>query len=97
LIKQAALFRERIVVGEVRRMLKSMELHTAMGFPGETDAITILAARGEQDLEVALVRCVMDLLGATPSAPKDSRFDKNHRAVNAARLKGPKGGDGYEL
>jgi hypothetical protein len=96
-IKQAALFRERIVIGEVRRMLKLMELHTSAGFPGEQDVLNLLAGRGERDLELPMVRFVMELLGAPPTNPKDPRFDKNHRAVNEKRLKGPRGGDGVEL
>jgi hypothetical protein len=96
-IKQAALFRERIVIGEVRRMLKLMELHTSTGFPDESEVLHLLAQRGEQDLELELVRFLMELLGAAPSKPKDPRFDKNHRALNAQRLKGPRGGDGVEL
>jgi hypothetical protein len=96
-IKQAALFRERIVIGEVRRMLKLMELHTSSGFPAEQDVLNLLAGRGERDLELPLVKFVMKLLGAPPSAPKDPRFDKNHRALNAQRAKGPRGGDGVEL
>jgi hypothetical protein len=97
MIKQAALFRERIVVGEVRRMLKLMELHTSAGFPAEKDVLDLLAGRGEQDLELPMVKFVMEILGAQPSTPKDPRFDKNHRALNAQRLKGPRGGDGVEL
>jgi hypothetical protein len=97
MIRQSALFRERIVIGEVRRMLKAMELHTSSGFPEELDVLSILAGRAQEDIELPLVRYVMELLGAQPSAPKDPRFDKNHRALNAQRLKGPKGGDGYEL
>jgi hypothetical protein len=96
-IKQSALFRERIVVGEVRRMLKLMELHASSGFPAEKDVLDLLAGRGERDLELPLVRFVMELLGAEASAPRDPRFDKNHRALNAQRLKGPRGGDGVEL
>ena len=96
MIKQAALYRERIVIGEVRRMLKLMELQTSAGFPAERDVLDLLAGRGEADLELPLVRFVMQLLGAQPSKPKDPRFDKNHRALNAQRPKGPRGGSGME-
>ena len=97
MIKQSALYRERIVIPEVRRMLKAMDIHTADRFPSESDVIDLLAGRGDRDLELPLVKFVMELLGCAPSNPKDPRFDKDYRALNAAKLKGPRGGNGVEL
>ena len=91
MIKQAALFRERIVIGEVRRMLKLMELHTSAGFPGETDVLSALAKRGGDDLELPIVSFVMELLGTPASRPKEPRFDKTKRALAKKTLKGPRG------
>lgn len=91
MIKQAALFRERIVIGEVRRMLKLMELHTSAGFPAETDVLNALAKRGTEDLELPLVSFVMELLGAPPSRPSEPRFDKTKRALAKKTPKGPRG------
>jgi hypothetical protein len=96
MIKQLALYRERIVIAEVRRMLKLMELHTSSYFPDERPVLERLAKRGTDDLELPLVKFVMELLGAAPSVVKDQRFDKTRRAIAKATPKGPRGGVGIE-
>lgn len=91
MIKQAELFRDRIVIAETRRMLKSMELHVSGGFPDETDVINALKGRGESDLELPLVKFVMELFGHPPSRAKDPRFDKTRRALSKKTPKRPRG------
>lgn len=96
MIKQPTLFRDRIVIPEARRMLKTMELHTGGYFPDEAHALTLLARRGENDLELALVKFLMELFGHPPSQAKDPRFDKTRRALAKKTPKGPRGGVGIE-
>lgn len=90
-IRQAELFRDRIVIPEARRMLKAMELHTGCGFPEEVDVINALKLRGERDLELGLVKFLMELFGHPPSQVKDPRFDKTRRALAKKTLKRPRG------
>jgi len=91
MIRAAELYRERIVIPEARRMLKCMELHTSGSFPDEHDVLLALAGRGEKDLELGLVKFLMEQLGHPPSRVKDPRFDKTHRALAKATPKGPRG------
>jgi hypothetical protein len=96
MIKQPTLYRDRIVIPEARRMLKSMELHTSGGFPDETHALQLLCARGENDLELAVVKFLMELFGYPPSHAKEARFDKTKRALTKRNGKPPRGGVGVE-
>jgi hypothetical protein len=91
MLKQAELFRDRIVIPEARRMLKQMELHTSCGFPNETDVINTLAGRGERDMELGLVKFLMEQFGHPHSHVQDPRFDKTRRALAKATPKGPRG------
>jgi hypothetical protein len=97
MIKQPVLFRDRIVIPEARRMLKAMELHTSGGFPDEMHALTLLSARGENDMELRVVKFLLELFGYPESRAQDPRFDKTRRAIAKKNGKGPRGGQGVEL
>ena len=91
MIRQAELFRDRIVIPEARRMLKAMELHTGCSFPEEVDVINALKLRGAHDLELGLVKFLMELFGHPAARVKEARFDKTHRALAKKTLKRPRG------
>lgn len=88
-MRQATRIRD-LVVARTRDMLEHLRLQVAMLPETELDVLRVLERPQQADLVVAASNFVLERLGSKPTAPKDPRFDKTHRAL-ARQTKPPRG------
>jgi len=95
-MRSAKVLRERMVLPESIALCKRMSLLVANYFADEVEVIEILNRRGPEDLALEIAQFLMLKLGHEPPKVQEPRFDKTRRALNAKRLKGPRGVNGVQ-
>lgn len=79
------------VAARVRDMLEHLRLQVAMLPDTELDVLRVLERPQQFELAVDVSNFLMERLGAKPTAAKERRFDKTHRALAKQSPKPPRG------